>query len=412
VRTPAEAEAAGYRPCMRCRPERAPANYQVTSSPAQALAAHIDETLLMDETLETASQKIGLSSRQSRRLFIATYGVEPKTYATTRRLLFAKQLLQDTAMPVLQVAYAAGFGSQSRLIAQMRSHYGLTPAQLRKRTPKTSPTMTLRADYRPPFNWEAALAFIAGRATPTEAVQNNTYNRIIDNHTVSVRNVPEKRSLYITIPVELAAQTHDILHRVRALFDLDANPTAIAESLSRDPILQPITVAHPGLRVPGCWDAFEMLVRAIVGQQVSVAGATTIMRRLINTIGATPNALAASSPAAIASCGMPGKRAATIWELATKVQKGDINLHERDPQKFYDQLIATPGIGPWTAEYLRMRILHWPDAFPAGDLGLQKAHTPGIRLTEKQLLTHATAWQPWRSYAAMLLWASLNNKGA
>jgi AraC family transcriptional regulator of adaptative response / DNA-3-methyladenine glycosylase II len=414
VATATRAERAGFRPCLRCRPEHAPA---VTGhgllTPARQLAAHIDRTLLIDQTLADASREFSISERQLRRQFVQDFGVEPKQYVTSRRLLFAKQLLQDTTMPVVDVAYAAGFSSRGRLTINMTRVYGFTPERLRKTTtdaPSITPII-LRADYRLPFHWEAALQFLAGRATPREWVAGGVYYRLVGGYEIMVTNVADKSQLAVHIPVELSRQAHHILGKVRALFDLNANPLVIAEALLADPQLARLIATYPGLRVPGCWDNFEMLLRVIVGQQVSVAGATTIMRRLVDRIGLTPSAIAASSPEAIAGIGMPGRRAMTIWTLGRMVAAGELDLDERDPQLFYERLLAVPGIGSWTAEYLKMRVLRWPDAFPAGDLGLQKAITPGIRLTERQAAAYSMRWRPWRSYATILLWKSLENNG-
>lgn len=407
VETAAEAEKAGFRPCLRCRPERAPGTY-VEDSTIHGIAAHIDTTLLADESLADVATRYGVSDRHMRRLFMETFGVEPLQYVTTRRLLFAKQLLQDTSLPVVQVAYASGFGSEARLLAQMKRMYGLAPSQLRTRKAARSAVIVLRTDYRPPLDWQALLTFLRRRSTPHEWVNGDTYCRCVDGREVIVRNVPMRNQLEVYIPTELARQSHSILQKVRALFDLDASPDTIANTLRQDVLLRPSVERFPGMRVPGCWDTFETIVRTVVGQQVSVAGAATIMRRLVESIGATPDAVAASSPEAIAQLGMPLRRAKTIWQLGVMVRSGELDLRERSPVRFYGALVAIPGIGPWTAEYLKMRILHYPDAFPAGDLGLQKALIPGQRLTERQLKAEAERWRPWRSYATILLWRSLN----
>lgn len=409
VKTAAEAEKAGFRPCLRCRPERAPGMHTEDST-VHRIATHIDTTLLADESLTDVAKRYGISDRHMRRLFMETFGVEPLQYVTTRRLLFAKQLLQDTSLPVVQVAYASGFGSEARLLAQMKRVYGLTPSQLRKRKMTRSAVVVLRTDYRPPFDWPALLAFLSRRTTPYEWVDGNTYHRQVGTLEIIVKNVPSKSQLEIHIPSELARQSHGILQKIRTLFDLDANPGSIEAVLMKDSLLAPFVERFPGTRVPGCWDTFETLLRTVVGQQVSVAGAATVMRRLVEHIGVTPDVVAASSPEMIAQLGMPRRRAETIWKLGLMVQSGELDLNERDPTRFYDALVAIPGIGPWTAEYLRMRILHYPDAFPAGDLGLQKALVPGRRLTERQLLAEAERWRPWRSYATVLLWRSLNEK--
>jgi AraC family transcriptional regulator of adaptative response / DNA-3-methyladenine glycosylase II len=209
------------------------------------------------------------------------------------------------------------------------------------------------------------------------------------------------------LPEELSRRAYIILRTVRHVFDLDANPSVIEKALAQDSLLKPLIKTSPGLRLPGCWDSFEMLLRVIAGQQVSVAAATTVMRRIADSIGLTPEQIAASSPTAIATLGMPLKRATTMWQVGSRVQAGTLSFDEHDPQVFYDQLVALPGIGPWSAEYLQMRVLHWPDVLPAGDLGLQKAVVPGQKQTEQQLRIRAEAWRPWRSYATMLLWKSL-----
>lgn len=411
-----EAEKAGFRPCLRCRPELAPCGIdQRATLPAHKLAAYINETLLIDETLGSVAPKFGLSERQLRRIFNQTFGVEPKRYVTSRRLLFAKQLLQDTQLPITDIAFSAGFNGRGRLTITMQQIYGFTPDRLRKEVargarPLQEPLL-LRADYRPPLDWLALLQFLQDRASPQEWVEGESYHRLIDGHEIVVRNASAKNHLAVCVPLELSQQAHTILRKVRHLFDLDANPGFIADNFSHDSLLGPLIKRYPGLRVPGCWDNFEMLLRVIVGQQVSVAGATTIMHRLTERIGATPQAIAQSSPETIAAIGMPKRRAATIWQIGKLVRSGALNLNEKDSRLFYDQLVAIPGIGSWTAEYLQMRVLHWPDVLPAGDLGLQKATTPGSRQTEKQLRARATAWQPWRSYATMLLWKSLRNKG-
>ncbi len=413
VQSAAEAEKQGFRPCLRCRPELAPLIPLVNSSPAYLLRHRIEETLLIDETLSGISKLYGVSERHLRRLFIEAFGVEPKQYLTTRRLLFAKQLLQDTQLPISSIAYSAGFNTPGRLTINMRQAYSFTPERLRKESPLAPSThLTLKVDYRPPFDWVGLLHILKGRATPMETVTESTYQRLFEGHTVIISNNPKKHRLHVRIPVELSQQAHAIVQKVRQLFDLDASPLAIQAALSEDPFMRNLIQKYPGIRVPGAWDGFELLLRVIIGQQISVAGATTIMRRLVEQIGATPQAIANSSPETIAAIGLPAKRAATLYRVGQLVKQGQIDLAERHPQTFYDQLVAVPGIGPWTAEYLQMRALHWPDAFPAGDLGVQKALAiDGKKLTEKQAALRANSWRPWRSYATMLLWRSIMNNG-
>lgn len=409
-----EAENDGFRPCLRCHPERAPQETErLLESPAHRLAQYIDETLLMDESLQSAMQRFGGSERQMRRIFVQVIGIEPKQYVISRRLLFAKQLLHDTHLPVVEVAFSSGFNSRGRLTISMQKRYGLTPRQIRQKNhskPDES-FLTLHTDYRPPFDWKGLLYFLASRAGPDEWVQDDVYHRKVEGYVIRVRNCSSDCRVAIEIPTELSRRSYDILRKIRKLFDLDANPTVIADELAKDPIMADLVARFPGARIPGCWDNFEMLLRVIVGQQVSVAGATTIMKRLVEHIGPTPEAISNSSPEMIAKIGMPLRRATTIWTVGRAVRDGTVQLSEKDPVVFFTQLVAIAGIGPWTAEYLRMRVLRWPDAFPVGDLGLQKAVLLGVRLSEKELAQYGEKWRPWRSYATILLWRSLENKG-
>lgn len=413
VASAAQAEQAGYRPCLRCRPERAPLLQSDDSSPAYLLRQHIEKTLLVDETLSDVVRRYGASERHTRRIFRETFGVTPIEYLMTRRLLFAKQLLQETSLSVLDVAYTVGFNTPGRLTSNMQKAYGFSPSQLRKSPAKSAQnSLVLRASYRPPFDWTALLDLLAGRATPLEFIADNAYHRIVKGHTIRVTHDAAKYQLLIHIPSEISREAQGIVQAVRRLFDLDADPFAIAEVFRADPKMRHLIAKYPGIRVPGAWDNFELLIRVIVGQQISVAGATTIMRRIVDRIGMTAAALAHSSPEQIASVGMPMKRATTIHAVSKLVHASAIDLDERNPERFYRQLVAISGIGPWTAEYLCMRVLHWPDAFPAGDLGIQKAMGwPDKKVTEKAALHASQAWRPWRSYATMLLWRSLANQG-
>lgn len=413
VATAAEAEKLGYRPCLRCRPELAPLTHSIDHSSAAMLRRHIEETLLSDETLAQAIRRYGVSERHMRRLFVAAFGVEPKQYLTTRRLLFAKQLLQDTNLPSRDVAYSAGFNTPDRLTITMRTVYGFTPERFRKEKLKQKPHyLSLRADYRPPLDWGSLLAILKDRATPFEAVEGNVYIRTVDGRRVSVHNDPRRHRLTIDLPVELSLQAHAIVSAVRRLFDLDADPLAIQRALGSDPWMANLIMQFPGVRIPGAWDGFELLLRVIIGQQISVAGATTVMRRLVDRIGGQPEVIAKSNPAAIAAIGMPLKRAETIHAVSVLVTSGQLDLEERRPELFYNRLVAVPGIGPWTAEYACLRILHWPDAFPAGDLGIRKAlGVNGEKIPARQAEAQSQAWRPWRSYATLLLWKSIMNKG-
>ena len=291
-------------------------------------------------------------------------------------------------------------------------------------------TVALRLAYRPPFAWHHLLDFLARRAIAgVEAVSGNAYCRSveIEGHRgwLKVEHAAEKNSLLVTLPTSLTPVLMNVLARLRQLFDLDANPLVIAEQLSSDPRLATLIAANPGLRVPGAWDGFELAVRAVLGQQVSVRGASTLAARLAKTFGEPSamhqeailcfspgaKALAAATPEKIASIGLPLKRATTLHALARTVAAGELRLHAgADAEAAIEKLKAIRGIGDWTAQYIVMRALRWPDAFPAGDLGLRKAFAEDGPMREAQLLQLAEKWRPWRAYAAVYLWSSLSAK--
>ena len=425
----AAAEAAGFRPCLRCRPELAP--YALQQNLAHAVWQRIAAGALNDGKVERLAQEVGLSSRQLRRVLLQHFGVTPVELAQTQRLLFAKKLLQETQLPMTDIAYAAGFGSIRRFNALFSSRYGMAPTALRREggaQVRTPDAVTLRLAYRPPFAWDELLGYLAGRAIPgVEAVHDSAYARSvrIDEQSgwLGVAHLPARRQLELSVSPNLAHQLMPLLARVRQQFDLDANPAVIAAHLSDDPLLGRQIAATPGLRVPGGFDAFELAVRAVLGQQVSVAGASTLSGRLARAFGAriaTPFAgvthlfpsaarLAEADPAEIAAIGLPAARAATIRALAVFARQGGLQPR---PGAALNEAIAhltsVSGIGEWTAQYIAMRALRFTDAFPAADLGLRKAAAEGAsRLTEKQLLARAAHWSPWRAYAAALLWQSL-----
>jgi len=431
--TAAAAEAAGFRPCLRCRPELSP------SVPDGNLNSNVRRAFALMQSGEFSYYKIGeiaaelgLSERQLRRLFLQEFGLPPIAFAQTQRLLFAKRLLQETSLSIVDVAFSAGFGSVRRFNTLFRDRYGLVPSEVRRaRISPMTETIALRLAYRPPFAWQPLLDFLAMRATAgVEAVSGNAYYRgvEIEGHQgwLKVENLAEKNSLLVTLPTTLTPVLMNVLARLRHMFDLDANPQVIAEQLSSDPRLAPLIAENPGLRVPGAWDGFELAVRAVLGQQVSVRGASTLAARLAQTFGeptAMPHeairctspgakALAAATPEKIASIGLPLKRAATLHALARAVAAGELRLHAgADAEATVEKLKAIGGIGDWTAQYIVMRALRWPDAFPAGDLGLRKALGEVGPIREAQLLRLAEKWRPWRAYAAVYLWSSFSAKG-
>lgn len=423
------AEQAGFRPCLRCRPELAP-GYAPVDSPrtvARAAAARIEAGALNNGgNLEDLATSLGLSSRQLRRSVRKELGVSPVELAQTYRLLLAKRLLVETQLPLIQVAYAAGFESVRRFNALFQSHYRLTPSLLRRSASPVVAADSLRLvlTYRPPLDWGALLRFLAARAmTGVECVCGDVYQRTVGmgeyRGWLRVSPVADRNQLAVELATSLAPVLPSILSRLRHLFDLDARPDVITGHLADDPLLGKLVQERPGLRVPGSFDSFELAVRAMLGQQISVRAASTLAGRCaerfgeaietplpgLNRIAPTAEALASSDIPILAGLGLPGARAESLRGLARVVARGEIDFELGiDPTAVVARLVELPGIGPWTAEYIAMRALRWPDAFPTGDLGLVKAS--GLQ-TAKALGKAAERWRPWRAYAALHLWESL-----
>ena len=436
----AAAEAAGFRPCLRCRPELAP--YALQQNLAYAVWQRIAAGALNHNGddgggLERLAVEVGLSSRQLRRVLLQHFGVTPIELAQTQRLLFAKKLLQETNLSMTTLADAAGFGSVRRFNALFSARYGLAPTALRRqrgRSEKVSAqdAITVRLAYRPPFAWEKMLTYLQRRLIAgVESVQLDqtgpAYLRSIRIDNVSgwlrVTHLAKQRQLELDVAPSLAPMLMPLLARLRNQFDLDANPALIAAHLRLDPGLADLLDAQPGIRVPGTFAPFELAVRAILGQQVSVAGATTLTARLVHRFGAlaeTPfptvthhfpeaSALAVLPASELARIGIPTSRAETVRNMAQYAAEGKLQIKPgAGLDETIAQLTSIAGIGSWTAHYIALRALRFPDAFPAGDLGLQKALAgTGGRLTEKQLAAMARPWAPWRGYAALLLWNAL-----
>jgi AraC family transcriptional regulator of adaptative response / DNA-3-methyladenine glycosylase II len=439
----AAAERAGFRPCLRCRPELAPGFARIDAVPrlAQSAARRIASGAMNGDGVDGLALSLGVSARQLRRAMQQELGVTPIELAQTHRLLLAKQLLTDTPLPIAQVAYASGFQSLRRFNALFLERYRLNPQTMRRRrvSPHAIDTASpdgkgvrLALSYRPPLAWDALLAFLGARAAPAvESIHDGVYARTlsVDGHNGVIRvsrprasNARESDVRSAALPVlhlDVSASLLPVLlavsARVRRLFDLDAEPEKIASQLESSGF-GPIHDEARGLRVPGAADSFELAVRAILGQQVSVKGASTLMSRLTETFGApietdhpqltrlaaTADDIAQATPAAIATIGLPLARAATIHTLATRVADGSLVIEpEADVRALTRQLLDVPGIGPWTAEYILMRAVHWPDAFPASDLVLRRS---AGNLSPAKLLYAAEQWRPWRAYAAMHLW--------
>jgi AraC family transcriptional regulator of adaptative response / DNA-3-methyladenine glycosylase II len=415
----AAASAAGLRPCLRCRPECAPGTpaWNGSSTTVTRALREIAEGALDDESVSGLAERLGVTDRHLRRLFLEHLGAPPIAVAQTHRLLSAKRLLDDTALPVSAVALASGFGSVRRFNDTFRRTWGRSPREIRKkrRAPDNAP-LRLLLRYRPPFDWPALLAFLETRAIPgVESVDEGVYRRSIAPGGVpGVIEVSHADSeLIVEVDHSRPENMLTVVSRVRRLFDLDADPLAIASSLSTDPLLTPLVKAHPGLRVPGSWDAFELTIRAVLGQQVSVRGASTLAGRLVERFGrplATPACRVTHlfprpedlAEADIACIGIPAKRAETLRSIAACVAAD--GRPETCPT--LEQLCALPGIGQWTAGYVGMRAFGDPDAFPAGDLVLLRAASAA---SPRELERRAESWRPWRAYAALYLWQGVRD---
>jgi AraC family transcriptional regulator of adaptative response / DNA-3-methyladenine glycosylase II len=337
-------------------------------------------------------------------------------------MALATQLLQDSWLPVAEVAAAAGFTSARQFNALFRAQFGRPPSALRRAGEGTTAgLLALRLDHRPPLDWDAMLEFLAGRCTAgVEQIEGGAYRRTVRLGTrtgwVSVTRDPARPALRVEGSASLASDLLPLLARLRALFDLDAHPGAVSAALRRDPVLAPSVRRNPGLRVNGAFDGFESAVRVVLGQQVSVKAATTVAGRVAAALGdrvetpfpgldrlpPTPEAIVAAGEDRLARIGMPGARARTLIALANAVLSGALSLTRgADPAQVRDRMLALPGVGPWTANLVAMRALGAPDAFPAGDLGVLRAL--GTK-SAQEAEARAEAWRPWRAYAAMHLW--------
>ena len=433
----AAAHEAGYRPCLRCRPESSPelAAWRGTSNTVSRAMMLIAEGALDAEgaDVEGLAQRLGVGGRQLRRLFQKHLGTSPIAVAQTRRLSFAKKLVHETSMSMAEVAGAAGFGSLRRFNETFRALFGRPPSELRRGSSKEGRTasdgaITLSLSYVPPYDWSAMQRFFAARAIEgVEVVEANRYARTIEldgaRGTISVSpSRKKKHALEVTIRFPVVSALPVIVARVRRLFDLDADVAVIHAALGRDPLLARLIEARPGLRVPGAWDPFELMARAILGQQVTVAAARGLATKLVATYGAkiegAPEGLTHAFPRPLilgaleghdlASLGMPQARARALSACAAAVAT-EPRLFE--PTRALDEaraaLLALPGVGEWTAEYVALRALRDPDAFPATDIGiLRGAAEGGVRPTPEALLARAESWRPWRAYAAQHLWCS------
>lgn len=422
--TDAQAEAARFRPCMKCRPELAPRALPWTTTDASRTlaaqaAAWLDACDDAEASVEGLAAHLGITSRHLRRIFQAEHGVSPLQYLQTRRLLLAKALLTDSALPVQDVAYAAGFASLRRFNAAFLEHYRLQPTALRREGGGKAPLSRLRLSYREPYDVAGVLAFLAPRAIAgVEQVEERAVTR-----SLALTHAGRRHAGWLRVRLDKAGEVGvelsptlwpavgSLLPLLRRWLDLDADPAAIAAALGEG--------AVPGQRLPGCLDRFELTVRAVLGQQVTVAAARTLAGRFVERFGdalpdapagcqrlfPTPERIAAATRDDIASLGIIGRRADSLIALAVAWPTLAFARGEGSADAAAEQLTAIPGIGPWTASYMLMRGWSWPDAFPPGDVVLRKAlSADGPPLSPKACLAAAQRWRPFRSYAVLHLW--------
>ena len=426
----AAAEKEAFRPCLKCRPELAPGYAPLDDAQriASRITHYIEEHLTEEGVhIERMAEAFEVSTRQLRRIVHQSFGVSPLELVMTHRLLLAKQLLTETSLPVTGIAFASGFSSVRRFNDAFSKQYGMPPSRLRKdAAPKEKPlandeVLTIQLTYRPPLDWEALLAFLEAHAIPhIEAVHPDSYVRSVqvgkDHGWIRARHLPQKAAVLLDIPHVLSPVLSTVIRRVRALFDLNARPHVIKARLLEDPLFATVPSFNEGLRMPGAFAGFEMAVRTILGQQITLKAANTLSGRFVHRFGTsiatapepvsrlfpTPAVIAEASVDNIASLGIIARRANSILALSRDIAEGRLILHPSAPvEETIQQLLAIPGIGPWTAEYIAMRALHWPDAFPKEDIALRRVLgdlSPGLANKRSQ------AWRPWRSYASMHLW--------
>jgi AraC family transcriptional regulator of adaptative response / DNA-3-methyladenine glycosylase II len=436
--TAAAAGEAGYRPCLRCRPECAPGTpaWQGTSTTVQRGLRLIADGALDNDNTERLAERLGVTSRHLRRLFTKHLGASPQAVAHTQRLHFAKRLIDQTALPMSEIAIASGFGSTRRFNDAFRNSYKRTPRELRRQQKLTDPSasLTVQLPYRQPFDFKQLVNFFAARAIPgVEVAHGGSYLRSvsIDGCDGVIEIAAGNGNVLLRLHGIGTRSLLPIIQRTRVMFDLDASPDDITRVLGRDRALKPMLRAMPGIRVPGVWDGFELCVRAILGQQISVAAATTLSGRLAKRYGAAlkldvPDLAEEIIPqrlfpgpekllrARLGDLGIINSRAETIRRVAKACVEGQISFDPaQSTEDFCRAFVGIKGIGEWTAQYVAMRALKDPDAFPHSDLGLLRAFDApnGDRMKPTELKARAQAWRPWRSYAALLLWNSGENSG-
>lgn len=419
----AAASEAGFRPCLRCRPECSPGTPAWLGTPSTVARALrlIDESGLDDGGVDALAARLGIGSRHLRRLFLRHLGATPSSVAQTRRLHFAKKLIDETTLPMGQIAIASGFGCVRRFNAAIHTTYHRTPTHIRRVGRQTAVReknqYLFHLRFRPPYHWTGMLAFLKARAMPgVEVVEAERYRRsiLLSGSAGYFEISPDENGASLVARIQFGdpRSLFFIVERIRAMFDLNADWMDIARTLTNDPDLAKRIQNTPGMRVPGSWDGFELATRAILGQQITVKGATTLAGRIVKLFGkafSPSDGLTHLFPSSevladadLTRAGLTKARAASISALARAVANRKICFDGiMDSEVFLAELQRIPGIGAWTAQYIAMRALREPDAFPTGDIALVRA----LNVTNaRELEQRAEMWRPWRAYAAMYLW--------
>ncbi|MGZ6038938.1 MAG: AlkA N-terminal domain-containing protein [Phenylobacterium sp.] len=431
--TAAACQEAGYRPCLRCRPESSPdlGAWRGTSNTVSRALALIEAGAMDAGDVDALASRLGVGERQLRRLFRQHLGASPVAVAQTRRVLLAKQLIQETLLPMGEVALASGFGSVRRFNETFQQLFGRPPGALRHSRADdvgaAAGGITVRLPYRAPYDWSSMIGFLAARAVPgVESVTPKRYARTLAvDGALGVVTVSPGDGDFLVAEIRFpkVQALPAVIARIRRVFDLTADPGLIGAHLSQDPALAPLIAAKPGLRAPGAGDGFELAVRALLGPQITVVAARGLAAKLVDAYGARIDDPFAASlgltrafPAPeqivgqnIAALGMPRARGAALEALARTVAADPAIFTPRgDLESTIAALKALPGVGEWTAQYIALRELREPDAFPQADIGLLRgmADEAGRRPTPGELLARAEAWRPWRAYAAQHLWAA------
>jgi AraC family transcriptional regulator of adaptative response / DNA-3-methyladenine glycosylase II len=428
----AAAEAAGFRACRRCHPEASPGSpdWNVRADLVARALRLIAEGLVDSDGVSGLACRLAVSERHLHRELVAEVGIGPLTLARSRRAQTARLLIDQTDLVLTTIAFTAGFASIRQFNETMQEAFGCAPSELRRRIlpgRAGEGKLTLRLQCRPPFDAEALLTYLGRRALPgVEEVIEGRYRRTIvlprSRGDIEIEPISGTNAVFIHLHLTELSDLSLLVQRCRQLFDLDADPSAITQVLAADAILAPLVAMRPGLRIPGAISGFELAVRAILGQQVSVAGARTLAGRLVKACGesvASPSGTLTHffpTPQQVMQANMQGlgitqARINALQALAHAiVEEGLVLDRDANREQTMAQLLKLPGVGPWTASYIAMRALGDPDALPVTDLGLRRAFEQrGLAADPRSIAVHAEAWRPWRAYATHHLWASLTN---